>query len=249
VTLIASLSAAKWVIAAVCSLMVGLTKNGLPALSTLIVPLFAEVLPARASTGALLPLFILGDAFAVLYYRRSAAWTHLVKLLPWAIAGIVIGYLLMGRVDDKLMRPILGAVVLLMLAGSLWWDLSTRGKAGVPTAMWFAAVMGLLAGATTMVANAAGPVMMIYLLSMRLPKKEFIGTSAWFFFIVNWIKVPFSVSLGLITAQSLLLDAVLAGGVITGAVAGIFIVRRIPEKAFALVMQGLTLAAAIRLFF
>jgi uncharacterized membrane protein YfcA len=100
-----------------------------------------------------------------------------------------------------------------------------------------------------MVANAAGPVMMIYLLSMRLPKKEFIGTSAWFFFIVNivnWVKVPFSVSLGLITAQSLLLDAVLAAGVIAGAVAGAFIARRIPEKAFAVVMQVLTLAAASR---
>jgi uncharacterized membrane protein YfcA len=135
VTLIASLSAAKWVIAAVCSLMVGLTKSGLPGLATLIVPLFAEVLPARASTGALLPLLVLGDAFAVLYYRRNAVWTHLVKLLPWAAAGIVIGYLVMGRIDDRLMRPILGVVVLLMLAGNLWRDLSTRGKAGVPTAM------------------------------------------------------------------------------------------------------------------
>jgi len=249
VTLFASLSAVQWVIAAACSLMAGLTKTGLPGLSTLVVPLFAEVLPARASTGALLPLLVLGDALAVLFYRRSAAWGHLVKLLPWAAAGIVIGYLVMGRINDRLMRPVLGAVVLLMLAGNLWRDLSTRGEAAVPTSLWFAAAAGLLVGVTTMIANAAAPVMMIYLLSMRLPKKEFIGTGAWFFFFVNWIKVPFSASLGLITAQSLLLDAVLAAGVIAGAVAGAFIARRIPEKAFAIVMQALTLAAAIRLFF
>ena len=247
--MIPSLSTLQWVTAAACSLMVGLTKTGLPALATLIVPLFAMVLPARASTGALLPLLIFGDAIAVLSYRRTAVWRHLVRLLPWAVGGIVIGFFLMGRIDDRIMRPVLGGVVLVMLAASTWRDIATRGKAAVPTQWWFAAIMGLLAGTTTMVANAAGPVMMIYLLAMRLPKDEFIGTSAWFFFFVNWIKLPFSAGLGLITPQSLLLDAVLAGGVLVGAAAGILTARRIPEKAFGIAMLALTAVAAVRMFF
>ncbi len=182
-------------------------------------------------------------------YRRSADWRALLRLLPWAAGGIVIGWMLMGRIDDGLMRPLLGAVVLVMLAVNLWRTVSSRGGAPVPTQWWFAAVMGLLAGATTMVANAAGPVMMIYLLAMRLSKEKFIGTGAWFFFFINWIKVPFSVGLGLITPSSLLLGAVLAGGVLAGAAAGILVAKRIPEKAFDAAMQGLTAAAAVSLFF
>ncbi len=243
------LSALQWIVGGACSLMVGLMKTGLPGLSTLVVPLFALVLPARQSTGALLPLLILGDAVAVVVYRRSADWRALLRLLPWAVCGIVAGWLLMGRIDDRLMRPILGALVLVMLAVNLWRSTGARGRAPVPTQWWFAAVLGLLAGATTMVANAAGPVMMIYLLSMRLPKESFIGTGAWFFFFINWIKVPFSAALGLVTPVSLLLDAVLAGGVALGAVAGILVARRIPEKAFAIVMQALTAVAAVSLFF
>ena len=100
-----------------------------------------------------------------------------------------------------------------------------------------------------MVANAAGPVTMIYLLSMRLPKNEFIGTSAWFFFILNWLKVPFSASLGLITVPSLRFDALLAGAVVVGAVMGLLVARRIPEKGFMIAIQVLTFLSAVRMFF
>lgn len=99
-----------------------------------------------------------------------------------------------------------------------------------------------------MVANAAGPVTLIYLLSMRLPKNELIGTSAWYFFILNWLKVPFSMNLGLINAPSLAFDAVLAPAVVAGAVGGLFLARRIPEKVFMAAIQALTLVSAVRMF-
>jgi uncharacterized membrane protein YfcA len=216
-----ALSAGKWVLASVTALFTGLAKTGIPALGILLAPLFAEVLPARISTGALLPLLITADAFAVIFWRRHGSWKHLVRLLPWAVAGIVAGYFAMGRIDDQQMRSVMGAI----------------------------ATAGFLSGATTMIANAPGPVTMIYLLSMRLPKEEFNGTSAWFFFILNWLKVPFSVNLGLITAQSLTFDAVLAGGVVAGVFAGLYLAKRIPAKAFMIAVQVLTLAAAIKMFF
>jgi uncharacterized membrane protein YfcA len=244
-----ALSAGKWALASVTAVCAGVAKTGIPALGILLAPLFAEVLPARISTGALLPLLIAADAFAVIFWRRHGSWKHLVRLLPWAIAGIVAGYFAMGRIDDQQMRYVMGGIVIVMLAVHVYREYVMGKDAPIPTSWWFAAIAGFLAGATTMIANAAGPVTMIYLLSMRLPKDQFIGTSAWYFFILNWFKVPFSVSLGLITAQSLAFDAILAGGVVAGAFAGLYLARRIPEKAFMVAVQVLTLASAVKMFF
>ena len=248
-SLISTLAPWQWALGVVCALLVGLSKTGILGLGILFVPLFALVLPARVSTGALLPLLITGDAVAVIWYRRHARWEHLLRLLPWALVGIVGGFFALKWVDDRQLRPVLGALILVLLAISFWRDRVTKGKAEVPTTWWFAAVAGLLAGATTMMANAAGPIMLLYLLAMKLPKEEFIGTGAWFFAAVNWVKVPFSAGLGLITPQSLLLDATLAGGVLAGAVVGILVANRLPQKLFAVGMQVLTAAAAVLLFF
>lgn len=263
------LSAGRWVLAAVSASMVGLSKSGVPGLGSLFVPLFALVLPARASTGALLPLLIVGDIFAVAFWRRHAVWRHLVRLLPWAMAGVVLGWLAMGRVDDATMRPLLGGLVILMLGVNLWRDLAARAAkaaempaaAGtaeasgseeslrVPDRWWFAAMFGVAAGFTTMIANAAGAIMTVYLLAMRLPKERFIGTAAWYFLIINCLKVPFSASLGLINPSSLLLDAALAGLVVLGSFAGLAVAHRIPQRAFGIVVQVLTFAAAVMMFF
>jgi hypothetical protein len=256
VTLVHALLPWQWALAVFCALTVGLSKSGVPGLGILFVPLFAMVLPARASTGALLPLLIVGDVIAVIWYRRKAVWGHLWRLLPWAGAGIVGGFFLLGRIDDRTLRPLLGALIIVMLGFNLWRDRPwedparrTRPLPPIPTAWWFSAVMGLLAGATTMLANAAGPIMLVYLLSMRLPKDEFLGTGAWFFAIVNTAKVPFSAGLGLITAGSLALDGILAAGVLAGAAVGILTARKLPERVFVVGIQALALASAVLLFF
>jgi uncharacterized protein len=247
--IIHSLAPYQWALGVACALMVGLSKTGIPGIGILFVPLFAMVLPARLSTGAMLPLLIVGDIFAVSWYRRSAVWRHLARLLPWAVAGIVVGFFAMRALSDSLLRPVIGVVVIVLLGVSFWRDTVRKGRDPVPTAWWFAAAMGLVAGATTMLANAGGPVMIVFLLAMRLPKDEFLGTSAWFFAIVNLIKIPFSAGLGLITPSSLLLDACLAGGVLVGSVVGVLTAQKLPERAFTLVVQFLALGSAILLFF
>ncbi len=243
------LSPVGWVVVALCAVMVGITKTGIPGLGILVVPLMAGVLPARSSVGALLGILILADLFAIVYHRRNAKWGHVLRLLPAALAGIVAGYFGLKMVNDEQLKPIIGGIVLVML-GINYWRTRTKGKdAPVPTQWWFVVGLGFMAGVTTMMANAAGPIMIIYLLAMRLPKIEFVGTSAWFFFVVNWLKVPFSANLDLMTAASVKLDLMMLPFIAAGAVIGIFFLKRIPQKAFTAVVQILAVAAAIKLLF
>ncbi|MHC4751292.1 MAG: sulfite exporter TauE/SafE family protein [Planctomycetota bacterium] len=236
-----------WVVIALCALMVGITKTGIPGLGILVVPLMALVLPTRKSTGILLGILILADIFAIVYHRRNARWGHVLGLLPAAFAGIVAGYFGLKVVNDQQLKPIIGGIVLVML-GINHWRTRTKGKdAPIPEQWWFAAGLGFMAGVTTMMANAAGPIMIIYLLAMRLPKIEFVGTGAWFFFVVNWLKVPFSANLELMTVESVKLDLMMLPFIAVGAMAGIFFLKRIPQKAFTAIVQILAAAAAIKL--
>ena len=211
------------------------------------VPLLAIVFPAKPSVGLLLPILILADIFAVGYYRHHGQWRHLVILLPWAIVGIGFGYLVLLKIDSQTLKPLIGLVVLAMLAIRLRSILKDDPQ--VPQHWSFAAIMGLLAGVITMMANAAGPVMVLYLLSMHFPKQKFIGTAAWFFFIVNWIKVPLMTNLDMITAASLKIDLMVFPAVVLGALTGIWLLKRIPQRAFNIIALLLAAAAATKLLF
>ena len=238
-----------WIVVGLCAVMVGISKTGIPGIGILIVPLMALVIPARKSTGLLLGILILADLFAIMYHRRNAKWGHVLRLLPAAFAGIVAGYFGLRVVDDQELKPIIGGIALLML-GISYWRTKVKGEdAPIPTQWWFAIGLGFMAGVTTMMANAAGPVMIIYLIAMRLPKIEFVGTSAWFFFVVNWLKVPFSANLNLMTVDSVKLNLMMLPCIAAGAFVGIFFLKRIPQKVFNAVVQILAAAAAIKLLF
>ncbi len=233
-----------WTVLAIAGFFIGVSKTGIPGLGMLSITMTALVIPARLSTGVILPMLILGDIFAVAYYRRHAQWKYLIKLIPWAAAGIIIGYLALGRMNDQQLRPIIGFIVLLILGLN---EADILDQWNIPARWWFAAAIGLSAGFTTMIANAAGSIMIIYLLAMRLPKQEFIGTGAWYFFLLNWFKVPFSASLGLINPDSLMLNLKIAPAIIIGSLSGIRLVKIIPQKVFEAIIKVLTVIAAIKL--
>lgn len=238
-----------WIVVAICALIGGGAKTGIPGLGILAVPLMALVLPARESTGILLGILILSDLFAVVYHRHNARWPYVLRLFPAALAGITTGYFGLQVVNDQQLKPIIGGIVLIMLCIN-YWRTRTGGKdVPIPTQWWFAVGLGFMAGVTTMMANAAGPIMVIYLLAMRLPKVEFVGTGAWFFFVVNWLKVPFSANLELITVESIKLNLMVLPLIAAGAVVGIFFLKRIQQKSFTAIVQILAAAAAIKLLF
>jgi len=238
----------EWFVVALCSVMVGISKCGLPGVGIVAIPLMAWVLPAKSSVGVLLGILILGDLFAASYYRRHARWGHIARLLPVAFCGIVGGYFALDAVDNSQLRKIIGVIVLSMLFLRCFRERFSEAGS-VPKGLWFAILMGLFAGVATMMANAAGPVMIIYLISMRLGKREFVGTAAWFFFVVNWVKVPFSASLELMTAESLKFDLMMFPFVALGAITGIMLLKKIPQRTFSALVQVLAGAAAIKLLF
>ncbi|MEU5713955.1 MULTISPECIES: sulfite exporter TauE/SafE family protein [Streptomyces] len=211
---------------ACAALLVGFSKTAVSGANTVSLAVFAAVLPARASTGALLPLLIAGDVLAVLTYRRHAHWPTLWRLFPAVAAGVVLGTLFLVWADDGVVRTSIGAILLVMAAVTVWRRRTAAGagersgtvatRAGRVKARSY----GVLGGFTTMVANAGGPVMSMYLLSAGFRKLGFLGTSAFFFLVVNVSKVPFSVGLGLIDGRSLLLDAALVVFVVPGALLG-----------------------------
>ena len=137
----------------------------------------------------------------------------------------------------------------MILGINCWLAMVKNENAAIPMQWWFAAGLGFLAGVATMIVNAAGPIMIVYLLAMRLPKVKFVGTGAWFFFIINWVKVPFSANLELMTAESVKLDLMMLPFIVAGVVMGILILKRLPQKAFIAFVQILAAAAAVKLLF
>jgi uncharacterized membrane protein YfcA len=238
----------QWTLLALGAFITGLSKTGVAGLGVLSVALFANALPARASTGALLPLLLCADVFGIAFFRKHADWPQLLKLFPWVVVGVVAGYLTLGRINNAQVARLMGGILLLMVALHCWRKNKTDQLAAqMPHARWFAALTGMLAGFTTMTANAAGPIMVIYFLAIGLPKLAFIGTGAWFFMSVNAFKVPFSLKLGLITRQSLLLDAALLAPMIPGALLGPVILKRLNQESFEWMVLALTVLASLRL--
>lgn len=249
-------SALGWLAVAAGALGIGLNKGGLTGLGILPVLLFAVVLDPRQSTGFVLPLLIIGDICAVVIYRRVVLWKVFWHLLPPALVGIIIGYLLMGPVviggvrlgiPAAIYGRIIGWLILALLVLQL-----VRGAYGEKLDHFFESHsfglgMGVLAGIATMLANAAGPVSTLYFVSVGLPKWNLIGTSAFLFFVINLCKAPLSASLGLTNAVSLTVALVLLPLVVLGFFGGRKLAAVLPQKIFDRFLLVCTALGAFKL--
>ncbi|MBB0243672.1 TSUP family transporter [Streptomyces alkaliphilus] len=232
----------------IAALLVGFAKTAIGGVAAISVAIFAAVLPALESTGALLPLLLVGDLFAIHAYRRHADWGVLVRLFPSVAVGVGVGTVFMALVDDTVMRRTIGAI-LLVIVGVHVWQQRRRSPGESPPAPHIArtTAFGLAAGFTTMVANAGGSVMALYLLSAGFAMMGFLGTGAWFFFAVNLFKLPFSVGLGLITVDSLILNLWLAPAVVVGALIGKAVIHRMDQSLFSRLVLIFTTLSALNL--
>ncbi|WP_066187321.1 MULTISPECIES: sulfite exporter TauE/SafE family protein [Gracilibacillus] len=244
------LSMWEWIVVIFAGLLIGFSKAGVASMGILVVTIFMLLFPARESIGILLPLLMVGDLFAVIFYRRNVVWRYLLSLLPWVLLGILLGYLVLNVVTSEQLKPMIGILVLgliILHMGQKKWG--ERFVEMLPESKIFTYSMGILAGFTTMIGNAAGGVMTIYLLVKGLPKKEFVGTGAWFFLSVNIIKFPFYMSLGIITTESLSFNALLIPVILIGALIGVKIIQIMPQKVFQTLVLLFAAIGAIRLLF
>lgn len=227
------------------ALCIGLSKSGLAGTATLTVVLMAKAFGAKPSVGLVLPLLIAADIMGYFINRKAGSWAPVWRMAPPAIAGVLLGWLLLDVIDNDLARPIIGWLIIGLLGFKLLLDAQKEHFLQLTEHRSFSAFMGFLAGVVTMLANAAGPVMTVYLLAQRLEKKVWLGTFSRFFLFINVFKVPFSGQLGLINGPSLITNLMLLPAVVAGILLGWVILRRIQQEYFERLLFALTLIAAV----
>jgi len=236
-----------YLVLALSALTAGISKAGVPGVATLGAVFVPLVMPAKLSTAYVLPFLLFADIVAIAYWRRTAVMRYIIALLPAMFAGIIVGFFLMDRIPDAVYGKVLGSIVILLFVMDA---VCRRYNIHIPeNSRMYAWGMGFLAGVMTMLANAAGPALMLYLLSMNISKEEFVGTSAWIYFAINVFKLPFSFALGLMTLDSLRINIMLLPCVILGSVMGVCLIRRISGPLFEKIMRIMVLIGGIKLYF
>ncbi|GHV90892.1 anion permease [Spirochaetia bacterium] len=231
-----------------CGLAIGMSKTGFSGITTVMIPFMALIFGAKESTGVVLPMLCFADLLAVIVYRRSASWKHIFRLIPWALAGFGVALVVDRFIPPRGFKTLIGSCILVGLVVMIWNE--RRGKdAAIPTAWWFSASCGILGGFTTMIGNAAGPIMSVFLLSMRLPKEVFVGTGAWFFLIVNYLKLPIQhFAWHNFSRETLILNLLMIPAILVGALLGVIMVKKISEAHFRIMILVLAAISAILLF-
>lgn len=241
------LTAAQWSLALVSAFGLGVAKSGFAGVGLFHVVVFAFLFGAKTSTGIVLPMLIFGDVCAVLSFRQHARWDYIKSMsLPTGI-GVIVGWALMDLISESAYKPVIGSIILGLAAMQLSRMWRPDWFERVPHAAWFAWSLCLIAGFCTMLANGAGGIIALYLVTVSMPKLEVVGTTAWFFLMLNVFKVPFSVQLGLIGANTLAINAVMIPSIVLGLLAGRWLIHRIPQRQFDSLVLLLSSVAALRL--
>ncbi len=244
---VASLGAAQWTALAVSAFFVGLAKAGLDGGALIAVPLMAVVFGARASSGLIMGILLTADVVAVSHYRKDGSIAHLRRMLPWAVAGVLLGVAIGGQIPERAFKTIM--TVLIISSSTIMAIRELRGGTwNLPEKWWASAPLGLLAGFASMVGNAAPPIMGLYLLSSGLKKGNIVGTAVLFFFLINLFKMPFHILVWhTFSVGSLVADLAVAPIVVVSALAGVRIVKLIPEKPYRILLITAAIAAGIYL--
>jgi uncharacterized protein len=225
-----------WILLGVCGILIGISKTGIAGAGTVVVPIMAAVFGGKPSTGVLLPMLIMTDVFAVAYYHRFAEWKYILKLLPASCMGIILALIIGNYISPAFFTKLIAIAVFTGIGLMIWKDFFAK-KVIVPSHPLYAYLLGFAGGFFSMIGNAAGPLMSLYFLSMKLPKNSFIGTGAWFFFIINLIKLPLHIFFWqTISLNSFYFNLKTLPFIIIGIISGILIVKRIPEKPYKIVV-------------
>jgi uncharacterized membrane protein YfcA len=268
----------QWGAVLLCALCIGMAKTGFQGITTIMIPVMALIFGAKESTGVILPMLCFADLLAVIVYRRNAEWKYLGALIPWALGGFGLALLVDRFIPARLFKILIAICILFGLLVMIWNDLKKKKPAGeqgevrepgaeaqtpapagrglvnrktkiFSVQVLVSAFWGIMGGFTTMIGNAAGPIMSVFLLSKRLPKEAFVGTAAWFFMIVNYLKLPLQhFAWHNIRREGLILNALMIPVIILGAILGILVVKKVSEAHFRIIIYVLTILSSVLLF-
>ncbi|NLV37176.1 MAG: sulfite exporter TauE/SafE family protein [Clostridiaceae bacterium] len=242
-------SSFQWLLIIITAFIIGLARIGVTGIVMLVIPILASEFGGKESTGIILPLLILGDIFAVTYYRKHADWSIIKKLLPWTLAGVALGAVVGNYINDSQFKTLIAIIVIICLAILLFIE-RKGNKANIPESQLLSALAGIGTGFSSMIGNAAGPIFSVFLLSKGFKKFDFMGTSAWFFLIINQIKIPLHVFVWHnISVKSFLTAGLMLPAIALGAFVGAVIIKKLNERFFHYFVIVLTAISAIRLLF
>ena len=230
-----SMDAAGWLVTALAILLTGISKAGLGgALGGLAVPFMSMWISPRDAVAVVLPILIVMDMAGIRAWRGKADWADLRMLIPAALLGIGLGTLAFGVLSDRMVKVVLGVIAIGFAADRLLRSGGGGDSGEKPATRGFAWLCGVGSGFTSTLAHAGGPPIMAYLLSRRLPKETFVATSVFFFTVINLAKLPFYLSIGLFSTDTLIMSAMLIPLVPVGVWLGLRLIRHIPERPFYL---------------
>ena len=233
-TLITSLETSELFQLCLCAIGVGMAKTGLGGLGLLVVPVMASIFGAKASTGILLIILISADIFGVKFYHRHADISKLVQLIPSTVIGILISVFFGEQISEEQFKTAMAVIIITGVLITITQKVESR--IAHPNKI-ISNLIGILSGISTMVGNAAGPVMTLYFLAMGFKKNKFIGTAAWFFLSVNLFKVPFHIIFwNTIDFEVFYSGLIMLPLTMIGAFLGYFIVKFIPERPYKIIL-------------
>ena len=239
----------QWVAWISMGITIGLSKTGFSSASAVTIPVIAVIFGAMESTGLTLPLFCFADIIAVVYYHRHAEWKYILRLIPWTLAGFGVALFVVHLVPIQAFKYLMGTSILAGIIVMVWNERFGQDKPP-PSGLWFSAIFGTAGGFAAMMGPAAGSIIAVFFLSMRIPKNSFVGTIAWFFFIANFLRLPLLIFIWkTITVKTLLFNLTLIPLIIAGSVLGILLVKKISEPIYRKVVIILTLMSTVLLFF
>jgi len=236
---------------AASALVTGISKAGFGGgVGILAMPLTALVMPAEHMLGVMLPVLIVADLLSNLHYLKEYEWRLLRGLLPGAVVGIGLGalvFIAFQQMDPHRMERALSGligVICLLFVGVQAYGLTGRKVFTPATHPGSSLAVGLTSGVVSTLSHSAGPIATLYLLQEKLEKRRMVGTLLLFFLVVNAVKAPFYVSLGVINASTLKDTVLFLPLLPVGTLFGAWMNRRLNPLWFTIIMYTATAATA-----
>ena len=239
-----------WFFAAFVALLIGVDKSGFGGgISVIAVPLLALTIPPAEASALVLPVLIFGDILAFRSYRKTIDGKNFRLLLPWLLAGVLVGTFFFQAVIDN--KRVLNIGIAVIALGFVVFQVSREALfkrlAHHPPAKPWGIILGTTAGFTSMIAHVGGPLVTIFLLPQNLGRETFVGTSITLFFIANIVKLPLYGFLGLLHIGNALVILLLLPLTYIGSSLGLFLNKRFNNLWFNRVMYLFLTVTAVQL--